>query len=94
MQTQPVENCPYFRSDGSLIFTVQRTQPYAPVTVINAATGRRIADVFVLGGLPKACEDQRYDQQGSATVYEGNQPDANAFLRAIWEFIYRDTSRR
>jgi hypothetical protein len=94
IEKQVVEECPYYREAGSLIFAVQRFQLYKLVAVFNATTQRRIADVRVMGGPPKACEDYRYDQQGSVTFYNGTEPDENAFLRAIWEYIYRDTSRR
>lgn len=94
IQKRMIEECPYYRDDGSLIFDVQRFQMYRLVAVFNAETHRRIADVSVLGGLPEACEDYRYDQQGSVTFYNGPDPDENAFLRAIWEYIYRDNSRR
>lgn len=94
VEKQVIEECPYYREDGSLIFAVQRFQPYNLVAVFNATTHRRIADVHVMGGIPQACEDYRRDQQGSVTAYNGSEPDANTFLRAIWEYIYRDTSRR
>jgi len=68
---QPYFRCPAFPA-------------YKLVAVFNAATHRRIADVRVMGGVPKACEDYRYDQQGSVTAYNGSEPDENAFLRAIW----------
>jgi len=91
IRDEVVEECPYYNETG-YVFGVRRFQPFIPVGVINPQTNRLIAELKVIGGPPRNCEARREDERNTITNYDGVAPNENAFIRAIWEYLYRDIS--
>jgi hypothetical protein len=82
-----VEEQPYALERGGGTFVVQRVQYYVDIVLLNAETGRRIAEFPVQGNPPDPLPDYYRGSQGSIEKLYGEEVQASSVAFALnWWF--------
>ena len=84
LEPKIVEKCEYRETDKEdTLFTIARQQPVSEAVVLNAQTGKRIAELRLRGGMPNECPENYTALEDTTQYFNGKAVEYNDFLTAI-----------